>query len=92
MKFPFGKTVSWKSFDIGVAAYPPSVDQVRLVFSGGGSEVLKSRAVPSALAFKNTEPFRYVVFAVHGCVSEVEGLAKGRVVAHVGPRDCSDSP
>lgn len=92
IELPTGKTESWKAFDIGIAAYPPSVHRVRLVFSGGGSEVLKSRAVPSALAFKNTEPFRYVVFAVHGCVSEVEGLAKGRVVAHVGPRDCSDSP
>lgn len=92
VEFPSGKTVSWKSFDVGVAAYPPSVDHIRLVFSGGGSEVLKTRAVPSALAFKNTEPFRYVVFAVHGCVSEVEGLARGRAVAQVGPRECSESP
>lgn len=87
---PSGEDVSWKSFDIGVAAYPPSVDQVRLVFSDGGSEVVKTRSVPKGIAFKRTEPFRYLVFAVHGCVSEVEGLAKGRVVARVGPRDCSD--
>lgn len=91
VKLPSGKTETWKSFDVGAAAYPPSVDQVRLVFSGGGSELLQTRALPGAVAFKGTEPFRYVVFAVHGCVSEVEGLESGREVARVGPRTCSGS-
>lgn len=92
VEFPSGITESWKAFDIGIAVYQPSVDRVRLVFSGGGSEVLRTRALPNAVAFKNAEPFRYVVFAGRGCVSEVEGLEKGRAVAHVGPRDCSGSP
>lgn len=91
VELPSGKTESWKSFDVGAAAYLPSVDRVRLVFSNGGSELLKTRAVPDAVAFKGTEPFRYVVFAVHGCVSRVEGLEKGRTVARVGPRVCSGS-
>jgi hypothetical protein len=92
IELPSGKTESWQAFDAGIAAYPPFVGHVRLNFLGGGSEVRKTRAVPRNLAFQDAEPFRYIVYAVHGCVSEVEGLAKGRVVAHVGPRDCSDSP
>lgn len=88
---PHGKTESWQSFDVGMAAYRPSVDQVRLVFSDGESEVLKARAVPSRAAFKGAEPFHYAVFAVHGCVSEVQGLVRGKVVARVGDPECDVS-
>lgn len=88
---PKGKIESWQSFDVGIAAYPPSVGKVRLVFSDGASEILKTRAVPKDVAFRNTESFRYAIFAVHGCVSEAEGFVKSRVVARVGPRACDDS-
>lgn len=91
MTLPSGKTESWRSFDIGVAAYPPSVDQVRLIFSDGGSEVLKARALPGHLAFKDNEAFRYALFAVDGCVSKLEGLVRGRVVARASEPECGDS-
>lgn len=89
---PSGKTESWQAFDVGVAAYPPSVGHVRLVFSDGASKVLKARSIPQRLAFKGAEPFHYVVFAFKGCVREVQGLARGNVVAHVGEPGCNQSP
>lgn len=85
---PTGETESWQSFDVGIAAYPTSVSQVRLVFSDGGSEVLRARAVPGRVRFRNAESFHYAVFAVNGCISEVQGLAKGRVVARFGEQEC----
>lgn len=88
---PSGETESWQSFDVGVVAYPPSIGQVRLSFSDGTSEVIKARAVPSRLAFKGAEPFHYALFAVHGCVSKVQGLARGRVMVSTDERGCSDS-
>jgi len=88
---PSGETESWQSFDVGVVAFAPTVGQVRLSFSDGTSEVLKTRAVPGSFAFKEAEPFRYALFAVHGCVSKVQGLAKGRVIVSIDERGCSDS-
>jgi hypothetical protein len=85
---PSGKTESWSSFDVGLAAYQPSVDQTRLVFSDGESEVLKTHAVPEHLALKGAEPFRYALFAFQGCVREVQGIARGRVVARFGGLEC----
>lgn len=88
---PSGKIESWQSFDVGVVAYPPSISQARLIFSDGSSEVMKTRVVPSRFAFKDAEPFRYVMFAVSGCVSKVQGLAKGRVIVSTDERGCSGS-
>lgn len=87
---PSGETESWESFDIGIAAYPPSVGQVRLMFSDGASEVVKAGAVPGRLAFKDAEPFHYALFAFDGCISGVQGLTKGRVVARAA-RPCNAS-
>jgi hypothetical protein len=78
---PSGETESWQSFDVGVAAYRPNVDHVRLIFSDGIPEMLNARVVPSRVAFAGTEPFQYVVFAFNGCVERMEGFAKGKVVA-----------
>jgi hypothetical protein len=88
---PSGKIESWQSFDVGVVAYPPSISQARLIFSDGSSEVMKTRVVPSRFAFKDAEPFRYVMFAVSGCVSKAQGLAKGRVIVSTDERGCSGS-
>jgi hypothetical protein len=87
---PSGKAESWQSFDVGLAAYPPSVGQVRLVFSDGASEVLRAHSIPSNVAFKDVELFHYAAFAVHGCISKVEGLARGKVVARSN-KACSGS-
>lgn len=62
---PSSETESWRSFDVGVAAYPPVRRPGPPGLLEGGSEVLKTRAVPGRLAFEDTEPFRYVVFAIH---------------------------
>jgi len=87
-----GETLSWRSIDVGVAAYSQKVDDVRLLFAGGGSEVLKARALSRGLALKNAEKFRYVVFAVEGCVREVQGLVGGRVVAQEHSEECVGPP
>jgi hypothetical protein len=90
LDLPNGEAESWSSFDVGVAAYQPSVAHVRLVFSDGVSKILRTRKGPSWLRFEHNQRFRYVLFAFNGCVSKVEGLAEGSTVATVG-RDCSES-
>ena len=85
---PSGSAEPWEAFDVGIAAYPPSVGQVRLIFSDGATEILKTRSVPGRLAFKDAEPFRYAVFAYLGCVRELQGLAKGKVVARAIQHEC----
>ena len=87
---PDGTTESWESFDLGVAAFPRPVGQVRLVFSDGAIEVLKSRVIPRHLMLDGVEPFSYALFAMQGCVSQVQGLLRGKVVAHV-IKHCDDS-
>jgi hypothetical protein len=77
---PTGETTSWPTFDVGIAAYPISVTQVRMAFSDGGSELLKARAVPRRLAFEGAGPFHYVVFAIRGCAREIQGLERGHVL------------
>lgn len=88
---PSGETESWQPFSVGAVAFLPFVSQVRLAFSDGGSEVLKARAVPGRLAFKDAEPFHYALFANLGCVTMVQGLAKGKVVANGDEKECGDS-
>jgi hypothetical protein len=88
---PTGGSDSWESFVVGVVAFAPSVHHVRLVFSDGASQVVKARAVPPHLAFEHTELFHYAVFAVKGCVSNMQGLAKGKVVAQIR-QACDESP
>jgi hypothetical protein len=88
---PSGQTETWEAFDVGIAAFPPSVGQIRLVSAGGSQETIMARRVPKTIAFKNAEPFHYAVFAVYGCVSEVQGLTNGQVVARVHSRpSCRD--
>ena len=89
LSLPMGQSEAWQSFDVGVGAYPPSVGRVRLIFAGGHVETMRARSVPKRLAFKKGEPFHYVVFAVYGCVRELQGLADGHVVADIGLHGCA---
>lgn len=85
----FGGTVYWPSFDIGVAAYPPSVTETRLFFAGGGPpRTYQLRRLAPKFALAGSEPFRYRAFAVYGCVTEVEGFANGKLVARAPQQGC----
>lgn len=84
-----GTTESWQAFDIGVVAFPPFVKKARLSFAGGGSLMLSLRRLPKSLRPESWEPFRYVSFGVYGCVSELEGMSKGKVVARVHESECN---
>jgi hypothetical protein len=91
MKQPqLGTTETWQTFDVGIVAYPPSVDRVRLRFAGGGSTVLPLRRLPTAVRPSNWEPFRYASFGVYGCVGDVEGLTGRGVMARVHQSECGD--
>lgn len=87
-QFTLETTESWMGFDIGSALYPPSVEKVRLRFAGGASTVLPLRRLPASVQPPKWEPFRYVSFAVYGCVNQFEGLSKGKVVARVNKDAC----
>jgi hypothetical protein len=83
---------SWRPFDIGVAAYNLPVTRVRLGFSGRGWEEIGTRRQRRDLGVAGLDSLRYAVFAVEGCVSEVQGLAGSRVVANVSQSGCDESP
>lgn len=81
-------TYTWPSFDVGVVAYPMSVDKVRLRFAGGGSIILPLKGMPASVRPSKWEPFKYASFGVYGCVEEVEGLSAQRVVARAPQSEC----
>ena len=78
----------WPAFDVGIVAFDRPVNRVRLIVFGGGSTELQTRRVGVNFGVSGLSSLRYAVFAVEGCVSRVEGLEGGRVVATVTDRSC----
>ncbi|GEM_PF-4851035 len=85
---PVPANADWQPFDIGIAAYDTPVAHVRLDFSGGGREELRTRRMRSGFDISGIAGLRYAVFAVEGCASKISGLEKGRVVASAGDWEC----